>query len=135
MPITDHRTRAKRRLLGIMNAKGETTRKEELYMDLLKVTRKTVDYAIRAVPLLKEYRCGSVSQIILAEGLAHGLSHYVGLSEKVIDQTERRVANGESLFRLLWFGLGPLICSLPGSILEAFSPVTTMGLPNSRTAQ
>ena len=94
VPITDHRRRAKRRLMGIMNAKSDSTRKE-LYIDLLKVTGRTVGYAKRAVALLKEYGCKSVSQILLAENLAHGLSHYIALSEKVMDQTERRVVHGQ----------------------------------------
>ena len=71
LPVTDHRRRAKRRLLGIMNAKKKSER-NKLYMDLLKVTRKTVGYAQSAVPLLKEYRCVSVSQIMFAENLAEG---------------------------------------------------------------
>jgi IS5 family transposase len=92
LPITGHRRRAKRRLMGIMNAKNDSTGKE-LYTDLLKVTARTVGYAKRAVALLKEYRCRSVSQIMLAENLADGLSHYIALSEKVMDQTERRVVH------------------------------------------
>ena len=92
--ITDHRRRAKRRLMEIMNAKDEGARKGP-YMDLLQLTANTVGYAKRAVPLLKEYSCSSLSQIVLAESLAGGLSHYTELTEKVMDQTERRVVHGE----------------------------------------
>jgi IS5 family transposase len=92
--ITDHRRRAKRRMMEIMNAKDEGARKGP-YMDLLRLTANTVGYAKRAVPLLKEYSCSSVSQIVLAESLAGGLSHYTELTEKVMDQTERRVVHGE----------------------------------------
>jgi IS5 family transposase len=45
--FTDHRRRAKKRMIGIQYAKGEKQR-TPLYKDLLKVTRKTIGYAIQA---------------------------------------------------------------------------------------
>ena len=47
-PCQDHTKRAKRRALGITCAKNEKGRKNK-YMDLLKVTRKTIGYAKGAV--------------------------------------------------------------------------------------
>ena len=41
--FTDHRRRAKKRMLGIMNAKSKKVRTQR-YVDLLKVTEKTVGY-------------------------------------------------------------------------------------------
>jgi len=95
-PFTDHRKRAKRRMLGVMNAKNDKVRQEQ-YADLLKVAHKTVRYVRGAVPLLEQYRCPSVQQALLAEGLAEGLSHYMELTLRLIDQTERRVLHGESV--------------------------------------
>jgi len=46
--FSDHRKRAKRRMLGIMNAKNKKVRKRG-YVDLLKVTDKTLGYAHNAV--------------------------------------------------------------------------------------
>jgi IS5 family transposase len=94
--ITDHRRRAKRRMMEIMNAKDESARKGP-YVDLLQLTAHSVVYAKRAVPLLKEYCCGSLTQMVLAGSLAGGLSHYAELAEKVMDQTERRVIRGEKV--------------------------------------
>ena len=50
LPIifTNHTRRAKRRSLGILNAKGEKDRKKH-YLDLLKVTAKTMGYVDRAI--------------------------------------------------------------------------------------
>jgi hypothetical protein len=48
----DHTKRAKRRALAIMNAKNKKARKDN-YLDLLKVTRKTIGYAQAATAELK----------------------------------------------------------------------------------
>ena len=95
-PFTDHRKRAKRRMMGVLNAKSDKARQKH-YVDLLKVARKTVGYVRGALPLLEPYRCPSVQQALLAQGLAEGLSHYMELTLRVIDQTERRVLHGESV--------------------------------------
>jgi IS5 family transposase len=95
-PFTDHRKRAKRRMLGVMNAKTDKIRYEQ-YVDLLKVAHKTVGYVQGALPLFDQYRCPSVKQALVAQGLAEGLRHYMELTLRVIDQTERRVLHGESV--------------------------------------
>ena len=94
LQFTDHRRRAKRRMLGIMHAKSKTSRKH-LYLDLLKVTHKTVKYAKKAIPLLSEYVSPDPKQIIRAQGMAEQLRQYIELTHRVIDQTERRVSHGE----------------------------------------
>jgi IS5 family transposase len=88
--FTDHGRRAKRRVLAVQYAKKERQRKAA-YRDLLKLAGKTVGYATAAIPLAKN-NAG-------IEGLALGceLERYVGLSRKVIDQTERRVLKGEKV--------------------------------------
>jgi IS5 family transposase len=88
--FTDHGRRAKRRLLAVQYAKNDGQRKTA-YRDLLKLARKTVGYATAAIPVAK-------TQAGL-EGLALGveLERYVGLSRQVIDQTERRVLQGEKV--------------------------------------
>jgi IS5 family transposase len=50
--FTDHRRRAKKRMIGIQYAKGEKQR-TPLYKDLLKVTRKTIGYAIQAEKMVR----------------------------------------------------------------------------------
>jgi IS5 family transposase len=86
----DHCRRAKRRVLAVQYGKKERQRKTA-YRDLLKLARKTIGYATVAIPLAKN-QAG-------LEGLALGfeLERYVGLSCKVIEQTERRVLKGEKV--------------------------------------
>jgi IS5 family transposase len=88
--FTDHVRRAKRRMLAVRYAKKEAQR-TAAYRDLLKLARKSVGYATVAIPLAKD-QAG-------IEGLALGceLERYVGLSRRVIEQTERRVLKGESV--------------------------------------
>jgi IS5 family transposase len=86
----DHTRRAKRRMLGIQNAKNKKQRHEK-YLDLLKVTRKTVGYAHKAVNIVKH------SSDPLAMGICEQLKHYMGLTLHVINQTEKRVVNGQSV--------------------------------------
>ena len=87
-PCQDHSKRAKRRALGIMNAKNDKVRKNN-YIDLLKVTRKTIGYAKGAVVGLKNYPG--------AEKSCRELEHYIELASKVASQTEQRVVRGESV--------------------------------------
>jgi IS5 family transposase len=88
--FTDHGRRAKRRLLAVQYAKKEGQRKAA-YRDLLKLARKTVGYATAAIPQAKNNAC------IEGLALAAELERYVGLSRQVIDQTERRVLQGEKV--------------------------------------
>jgi IS5 family transposase len=80
--------RAKRRALEVLNAKNRRKR-TKAYRALLKVTRETVGYAEVMVTQLE--RCGD----IMADLAAAEIRRYVGLAERVIDQTERRVLHGE----------------------------------------
>lgn len=90
--FTDHRRRAKKRMIGIQYAKGERQR-TPLYKDLLKVTRKTIGYAIRAEEILARH-C-SADPLLL--GLFIEIRHYGDLARQVYDQTYRRVVQGESV--------------------------------------
>ena len=90
--FTDHRRRAKRRMIGIQYARGEKQR-TPLYLDLLKVTRKTIGYAIQAEEILARY-CSTDLQLM---GLFSEIKHYGDLARQVYDQTFRRVVQGESV--------------------------------------
>lgn len=80
--------RAKRRALDVLNAK--TGRKRtKAYRDLLSVTKETVAYARAA--LLELTRRKSATALRLAARI----EDYLPLIECVIDQTERRVLQGE----------------------------------------
>lgn len=96
--FTDHTRRAKRRRLGILNAKGAEQRLP-LYRDLLKVTGKTLGAARRAADALATPTAQASTEIAAfrAMGVEMELRHYIGLAERVVDQTERRVLRGEQV--------------------------------------
>jgi IS5 family transposase len=86
--FVDHSKRAKRRMLGVMNAKNEKGRKVH-YQDLLKMAHNTVGYATEAASMLERHT--------ISLGMAEELREIILLAEKVIDQTTRRVIHGESV--------------------------------------
>jgi IS5 family transposase len=94
--FSDHTKRAKRRMLGVMNAKGEKTRKQQ-YQDLLKMTSKVVNYATSAVSALETFPFKHVCVWDSAQSMAENLREIIALTQKVIDQTTRRMIDGESV--------------------------------------
>lgn len=90
--FTDHLRRTKRRMVGIQYAKTKKQR-FHLYKDLLKVTQKTIGYAIKAEEILGEL-C-SVDYELLS--LLNEIKHYGDLARQVYDQAYRRIIQGESV--------------------------------------
>jgi IS5 family transposase len=88
--FSNHTKRAKRRMLDVSNARSMAHR-VPVYRELLQIAGWTMQYAADAVPIL--YSLSELS----AWGLAASLEHYLALGKKVVDQTERRVFNGESV--------------------------------------
>jgi IS5 family transposase len=83
LPFVDHRRRAKRRSLEILNAKTAKQRKAA-YADLVKVTQLTLDAAEPIAAGLKSNN-----------KRARRFREYIALGKKVIDQTTRRVLREE----------------------------------------
>jgi IS5 family transposase len=96
--FVDHRRRAKKRSLEILNAKSKKKRIKP-YKDLLHVTALTVGYAEEAARVLPTARKKSNAPDLLGERLviAEELSHYADLAKKVMDQTERRIVKDEKV--------------------------------------
>jgi len=92
--FVNHHRRAKKRALKILNAKSDKQRKKP-YKDLLQVTGWTVGYAKTAVEALHSVFGIGVKEA--AESAAEELCHYISLAEKVMNQTERRVLQGETV--------------------------------------
>ena len=90
LEFSNHTKRAKRRMLDVINARSMAHR-VPLYRELVQLTRRTMQYATHAVPIL--YGLPELS----AWGAAATLEHYIALGSKVVEQTERRVFNGESV--------------------------------------
>jgi IS5 family transposase len=94
--FSDHRRRAKRRAIGIQHAPTNAQRLP-LYRDLLKVTDKTMSYAQAVAAALDEYQGSSILDGVQAGALATELRHYITLTRRVMDQTRRRVLEGQSV--------------------------------------
>lgn len=94
--FTDNRRRAKRRAMGILNAKSDTQRRP-LYRDLLRVTEKTIRGAERVAGELDRLKFDDMMEAIRAGALAYELREYAKLAKRVIDQSERRVVRGEQV--------------------------------------
>lgn len=94
--VPDRNKRAKRRALGILNARNGEKRKP-LYKDLVKVTEETIARALNVIKAAdkaiqrKKADCEELTRLTME------LSHYAALATKVVDQTRRRVFNGESV--------------------------------------
>jgi IS5 family transposase len=88
----DHSRRAKRRLLGIMNSRSKKDRRSK-YVDLIKVTNKSIGYAQSAIEAID--KVASISNGLIA--LRLDLNQYSQLAARVVDQTQRRVLLGENV--------------------------------------
>ena len=87
----DHTRVTKRRMLGIMNAKGKKVR-DQKYKDLLKIAHKTVSYTKNVISALGAHEATGQSF-----DMAYEMNDLLVQVEKVIEQTTRRVINGESV--------------------------------------
>lgn len=88
LSFSDHTRRAKRRMLAIQHAKSMKARKK-LYLDLLKVTQRTLNYAKTAISVATT--CASPYSLSVFDDL----KEIIELTERVMDQTIRRVLHGE----------------------------------------
>jgi IS5 family transposase len=91
--------RAKRRALGILNARNNEKR-EPLYRDLLKVAKETIDSADEVTKVIDQVtKQGGLDVLTMIEVgmLGKQIAHYVPLARRVVDQTKRRVLQGESV--------------------------------------
>lgn len=88
--FADHQRRARRRALAILNAR-QTEKKKSLYRDLIKVTRQTAGDVGKVI----EQERGNPDLRVMAR--VAELERLLALTERVIDQTRRRVFEGETV--------------------------------------
>ena len=88
----DHQRVAKHRMVAIQYAKTNKARKQP-YNDLIKATKKCVGYANSAVEMISQSQACRIEDMPLLDDL----KHFVALTLRVVDQTERRVLQGESV--------------------------------------
>lgn len=93
---SDHQRVVKKRVLTILNAKKEQVR-QDAYRDLLGYAGKVREYALTAIPELQAHQGQTVHDLFAGKVLAEKLARAVGLLEKVISQTDRRVFKGEQV--------------------------------------
>jgi len=94
--FSSRRRRAKRRAIGILNAKSKEQR-TALYRDLLKVTEDTMAQAEHVRELLENAPVSDFKQALLAQAIEQEMTVVLALAVRVVDQTERRVLRGESV--------------------------------------
>ena len=92
----DHCRVVKKRLMVVLNAKKEEDR-VSAYRDMTHYAGKVVGYAKEAIPALQAYKAACLGDMMIAMNLATQLKRAVGLLEKVISQTERRVFRNEKV--------------------------------------
>jgi len=96
LEYVNHHRRAKRRAIAIKHA-AKAEQRVPLYRDLVRVATNSVESARFAVEKLEErYPREAFEQPELAQ-LRDALVHHIQLSERVLDQTRRRVFDGESV--------------------------------------
>lgn len=94
--FNSRRRRAKRRAVGILNAKSKQQR-TALYRDLLKVTDETMVQANHVVEQLQKVVCSTLKEMLLIQAIEQGIKEVLAHGKRVVDQTERRVLRGESV--------------------------------------
>jgi IS5 family transposase len=92
----DHHRRAKRRVLGILNAK-RMKKRVPLYLDLIRVTERTMSSAHSVTHQLRHARTSNSKLLFLAHSIAEKIAHFLSLGQRVVDQATRRVLRGESV--------------------------------------
>jgi len=90
------RRRAKRRAVGVLNAKTKEQRKA-LYRDLLMVTKETMVQAADVVTQLATTPSGDRSGALAMFTIQKEIMDILPLARRVVEQTERRVLRGESV--------------------------------------
>jgi len=94
--FSDHRRVVKKRVLKIQNSRKETVRRS-CYKDLLDLAKLVSGYGANAVAVLGGFKSSDPEQMIEARILAEKLERAVDLLSRIMDQTRRRVINGEKV--------------------------------------
>jgi IS5 family transposase len=92
----DHRRVVKKRALKILHARKEEVR-VSAYRDLLRYAGLVRGYSVEAICALREWKGTDIMEGLQAQALADEMERVLGLFDRVIDQTERRVLGGEQV--------------------------------------
>jgi transposase, IS5 family len=94
--FSDHRRRAKRRMLGVLHAKNSRIRKQN-YVELVQVTEMTLGDAHGAIRALDATAWLDPLKGLRALAVKQELERISSLTERVMEQTRRRVLAGEQV--------------------------------------
>jgi transposase, IS5 family len=94
--FANHNRVVKKREMKILNAKKESVRKKS-YRDLLDIAGRVRGYAGEAIDVLLNFESADLMGSMVARALAEKLQRAVGLLDRVMDQTRRRVIEGENV--------------------------------------
>lgn len=93
---SDHRRVVKKQALIILNTNKEKAR-QDAYRKLLLYAGKVREYAVNAIPELRSHQGRTLNELFAGKVLAEKLERAIGILDKVIDQTDRRVFKGEKV--------------------------------------
>ena len=94
--VRDHRRVVKKRVLTIQNARKSEVR-VRAYRELLRYVQLVRGYTIEAIDVLNPWECERSADTLAAHTLARRMERALGMLDRVIDQTERRVLRGEKV--------------------------------------
>jgi len=94
--FSDHQRAVKRRVLKIKDSRKEAVRKS-CYKDLLAFAELARGYGQSAVAILAGFKSTRPEQMIQARIIAEELERALDLLSRIMDQTRRRVINGEKV--------------------------------------
>ena len=93
---TDHRRRAKSKLYLINNLRGEDARRAG-YLELIRITRKTIEYAERVLSILPKIPSRDYAEMLRLNACESAIRTYIPLGKRVINQAFRRIVQQEKV--------------------------------------
>lgn len=94
--FANHNRVVKKREIKILNSKKENERKK-CYKDLLDIAGRVRGYVADAIGVLQNFESGDIIQTLVARAIAEKLQRAVGFMDRIMDQTQRRVIEGEKV--------------------------------------
>lgn len=95
-PSVDHYRRAKKKLFLINNSR-KPRKRQDAYLEIIRVARKTFNYAEQALPILAEYNPQSLEELLKFNALEAELKHYLPLVRQVIYQASQRIIHKQEV--------------------------------------
>jgi transposase, IS5 family len=94
--FSDHRRVVKRRGIQILNTKKEEERKK-CYRELIEIALRVKAYGVEAIGVLEHFKSPVSDAVLDARLIGEKLERVIGILSRVIDQTRRRVLEGEKV--------------------------------------